>query len=128
MTLLSLRPSREWDPFEEMSYRYPPVDMYDDKDSIVVKAELPGLKKDAVSIEIKDHVLILSGERKREKEIKDENYYVVECAYGSFSRSFSLPRKVDVDKVSASYKDGILQITLPKSEKAKLKAIPIEVA
>ena len=127
MTRIPLRPAREWDPFEERSNRYPPVDMYDDKESIVVKAELPGVKKEAVSIAIRDDVLTLTGERKQEKQIKEEDYYVLECAYGSFRRSFSLPRKVSVDKVSASYKDGILEVILPKAEEVALRAVPIEV-
>jgi len=106
----------------------PPVDIHEDKDNIVVKAEVPGMKKEDVSIEIKDNVLTLKGERKFEKETKKEDYHRMERSYGSFVRSFSLPSAIKVDKVVANYKDGILEITLPKAEEAKPKAIPIKIA
>lgn len=109
--------AREW---------VPPVDIHEDKDNIVVKAEVPGMKKEDVSIEIKDNVLTLKGERKYEKETKKEDYHRMERAYGSFVRSFSLPSTIKIDKVAANYKDGVLEITLPKAEEEKPKAIPIK--
>ena len=152
MALITWRSHRGWDPFEEMSdmqerinrlfddsfTRYPaarqetfektwapPVDIYEDKDRIVVKAEVPGIKKDEMLIEVKDNVLSLTGERKQEEETMRDNYHRIELAYGKFSRSFSLPNSVKADKVKAVYKDGILEITLPKVE--EVKAIPIKV-
>ncbi|MCD6352851.1 MAG: Hsp20/alpha crystallin family protein [Proteobacteria bacterium] len=106
---------------------YPSVDIHEDKNNLIIKAELPGIKKEDVSIEIKDNVLTIKGERKRDEEIKRENYHRIERVYGSFSRSFTLPDAVKEDKVKAGYKDGILEITLPKAEKAQTKAIPITV-
>lgn len=105
----------------------PLVDIYEDKDSFVVQAELPGVKKEDVTIEIKDTVLTLSGERRHEEETKKENYHRIERTYGKFTRSFTLPGSVKVEGVRAQYKDGVLEIRLPKAEKAKPKSIPIEV-
>ena len=85
------------------------------------------MKKDDISIEVKDNVLTLTGERKHEKETKKENYHRIERSYGKFSRSFTLPDSIKVDKVKANYKDGILEITLPKAEEAKTKTITIKV-
>ena len=103
----------------------PAVDIYEDKSDIIVKAELPGMKRDDLSIDVRNNVLTLSGERNDEAETKKENFHRIERSYGKFSRSFTLPDSVQVDKVKADYKDGILEITLPKAEEAKAKAIPI---
>lgn len=105
----------------------PPVDIYETEDSIVLKAELPGVNKDDVSVEVKDNLLILRGERKFEKDVKEENYHRMERAYGAFQRSFTLPNIVDKEKVKAKYKDGVLEIALPKASEAKLKQIKVEV-
>ena len=103
----------------------PAVDIYETKDAICVRAELPGVDKDAVSVEVKDGVLALRGERKFEKEVKEENYHRVERSYGTFHRSFSLPSSVDGERVTARMKDGVLEVTLPKREEAKPKQIKI---
>lgn len=105
----------------------PAVDLYETDNDIVIKAELPGVdKKDIkIKIEVKDNMLHLSGERKIEKDIKEENYHRKERYYGTFRRSFSLPAHVEHEKVKAKFKDGILEITLPKVEKAKPKKIEI---
>jgi HSP20 family protein len=105
----------------------PIVDVSEDKDNVIVKAEMPGMKKEDVKISIQDNVLTLKGEKKQEKEEKDANYHRIERSYGSFSRSFTLPTSVKADKVKASYKDGVLNITLPKTEEAKPKEIPVSV-
>ena len=105
----------------------PAVDIYETKDSIVLKAELPGLDKKDFSIEVKDNLLTLKGERKFEKETKEENYYRMERAYGSFTRSFTLPTSVDKDRVKAKFKDGVLEVMIPKTEAAKPKQVNIEV-
>ncbi|KPL02355.1 MAG: hypothetical protein AMJ73_08860 [candidate division Zixibacteria bacterium SM1_73] len=105
----------------------PCVDVSETKDNVIINTEIPGMSKDDVTVSIQDNVLTLSGEKKQEKEEKDANYHRVERSYGSFSRSFTLPTSVQPDKVKATYKDGILRITLPKSEEVKPKQIPITV-
>lgn len=104
----------------------PAVDIFETRDSVVLKAELPGLEKKDFSIEVKDNLLTLKGERKFEKETNEENYYRMERAYGSFVRSFTLPTTVDKDKVKAKFKDGVLEVTIPKTEATKPKQIAIE--
>jgi HSP20 family protein len=106
----------------------PPVDIYENGDSLVLKAELPGINPDDVEIRVEDNTLYLKGERKFEKEVKEQNYHRVERSYGTFTRSFSLPNTIDADKVAASYKDGVLTLTMPKKEEAKPKTIKISVS
>ncbi len=103
----------------------PAVDIYETDDDVIVKAELPGLTKDEVGVEVKGGVLTLRGERKLEKEVKEENYHRVERSYGTFVRSFTLPVSVDEDRVSAKLADGVLEIRLPKKAEAKPKQIRI---
>ena len=105
----------------------PSVDIYETDENIVLKAELPGVDKKEVSVEVKDSTLILKGERKREKEVKEENYHRVERSFGTFMRSFTLPVSVKQDQVKAKFKDGVLEVTLPKSEEAKPKQVKVEV-
>ncbi len=105
----------------------PAVDIYENEEAVVVKAELPGIPKDQVSVEVKDGVLTLRGERKFEKEVQEENYHRVERSYGSFQRSFSLPSSVDAEKISASLTDGVLELRLPKREAARPKQIRVAV-
>ena len=104
----------------------PAVDLYEDKDNVVVKAELPGMKKEEIDVSLHEGALTISGERKIEREEKGETYRS-ERFFGRFQRSVMLPSAVDESKVSASYKDGILTITLPKSEEAKPKQIEVSV-
>jgi HSP20 family protein len=103
----------------------PNVDIYETKDAICVRAELPGVDKDAVNVEVKEGVLTLRGERKFEKEVKEESYHRIERSYGTFHRSFSLPSSVNEEKVSARMNDGVLEVNLPKREQAKPKQIQI---
>jgi HSP20 family protein len=103
----------------------PPVDIYETDDALVLTAELPGVSKDDVSLEIHNNTLILRGERKHEAEVKEDHYHRVERAYGPFQRSFVLPTLVDQEKVRATYHDGILELRLPKLETAKPKRIAI---
>jgi HSP20 family protein len=103
----------------------PPVDIHETNDALVLKAELPGFSKDDVHVELLNNRLTLRGERKHEAEVKEEQYHRRERAYGSFQRSFQLPATIDQDKVTASFKDGILELRFPKSEKAKPKNIAI---
>jgi HSP20 family protein len=105
----------------------PLVDITEDEKEYLIKAELPEMKKEDVRLTVENDVLAISGERKFEKEEKGRKYHRVERAYGSFVRSFSLPEDADGSKVTADFKDGMLQVHLPKSEKAKPKAIEIKV-
>ena len=105
----------------------PLVDISEDEKEYLIKAEVPEMKKEEIKINVHDDVLAISGERKYEKEEKGKKYQRVERAYGSFVRSFTLPEDADVSKVSAEYKDGVLKVHLPKSEKAKPKAIEVKV-
>jgi HSP20 family protein len=104
----------------------PPVDIYETDDALVLKAELPGISKDDVSVEIHQNTLSLRGQRKHEAEVKEDRYHRVERAYGTFQRSFVLPTLVDQEHVQATYKDGILELRLPKSEAAKPKRVAIQ--
>jgi HSP20 family protein len=103
----------------------PPVDIYESDDALVVKAELPGFSKEDIAVELKDNTLMLRGERKREAEMKEGNYHRMERTYGVFHRSFVLPTTVDQQKVKATYKDGVLELSLPKVEAAKPRRVAI---
>ena len=105
----------------------PAVDIYETPDSIVLQAELPGLSKDDIDIQVRDNVLTLKGERRSEKEVKEGNYLRVERAYGGFQRAFTLPAAVQADKVRAVFRDGVLDVSIPKAEEAKSKQIKIDV-
>src|SRR4029434_10547863 len=94
----------------------PAVDLHENEDGFVIKAELPRGSKDDVSIDVHQNTLTLRGQRKHEAEVKQDKYHRVERAYGTFQRSFTLPTMVDQDKVQATYKDGVLELHLPKSE------------
>jgi len=104
----------------------PAVDIYETEHNLVLKAELPGIDPKDVEARVEDGTLYLKGERKFEKEVKEQNLHRAERSYGSFVRSFALPSSVDADKVSAEYKDGILTLTMPKKEEAKPKTIKIQ--
>jgi HSP20 family protein len=105
----------------------PSVDISETKDNVIIKAEMPGLSKEDVKISVHDNMLTLTGEKKQEKEEKETNYHRVERNYGAFSRSFTLPTSVKNDNIKATYKDGVLSITLPKTEEVKPKEIPISI-
>ena len=105
----------------------PAVDISETDNAIQVTAEIPGMKKEDIKISIHNNVLVLKGEKKKEKEEKEENYHRIERAYGSFMRSFSLPTSVNASKVKAAYKDGILTVELSKKEEAKPNEISINV-
>lgn len=105
----------------------PAVDIYENSDFVVVKAELPGVEKDRISVEVKEGVLTLRGERRFDKELKEESYHRIERSYGSFQRSFSLPVSVDQEKVTARFKNGVLEVKLPKKDQVKPKQIEVGV-
>ncbi len=106
---------------------FPAVDVYEDKDNLLVKAELPGLKKEDIEISLQDGYLTLAGERKEETRKKDGDVYRSERWTGRFHRSISLPFQVQTDKITAAYNEGLLTVTLPKAEEAKPKQIQISV-
>jgi Molecular chaperone (small heat shock protein) len=106
----------------------PRVDVLENNDSYILRAELPGVNKNDVKITLRDNILTIKGEKKQEKEEKDVNFHRTERMYGSFERSFTLPSGVKNDKIDATYKDGVLTITLPKVEEAKPKEIEVKVS
>jgi len=111
----------------EMGDWTPTVDITENDDAFTVKAELPGVEKDDVSITVENGVLTIKGEKKSRTEEKNEKMHRVECSYGSFVRNFTLPTSVKADKVDAEYKDGILNMTLPKAEEAQPRQIEVKV-
>ncbi len=131
-----------WDPFQDLfptSRRFQPltgagnawtpaVDIIEQGDDLVIRAEVPGIERDAIEVKLEDNTLILSGKRVRETETDDTRTYRRERVYGSFVRSFGLPKTVDATRISATYKNGVLEITIPKVEEAKPRKIDIKVA
>jgi len=133
-----------WDPFteiarlqDEMSRQalhterrtagfVPPVDIHEDKEAIYLKAELPGVKPEAVHLNVENNVLTLTGERKLEKDETKDNYHRVERSYGTFTRSFALPSNVASDQVQADMSDGILTVKIPKKAEAQPKRIEVK--
>ena len=112
-----------WDGYTKM----PAIDVYENEDNLVVKAELPGMNKEDISITIEGDTLVLSGRKSQTKEEKKENYYRKEIREGAFSRSIEIPYPVDKEKVSATYKDGILEVVLPKTPEMKRKTIKVDI-
>jgi HSP20 family protein len=103
------------------------IDVYEEKDEVVAKAELPGIAKEEINVNVTDHTLTIRGEKKKEEEVKDENYRYAERSYGSFIRTIELPADVQTEKAKASFKDGVLEIRLPKTEEAKRRQITVNV-
>ena len=150
MALIRWNPRRDlWDPFasladirDEMNRLFdtslrhqgvfdgtfsPSIDVVVGKDNLVVKADLPGLSKDDVTVSLQENHLTIKGEKKHEFEQKETNYFVSERAYGSFTRTIELPAAVDARKIEARFKDGVLEVTLPKTEEAKPKQIEVKI-
>jgi HSP20 family protein len=109
----------------EMGAWIPAVDTFEKGDHLVIKAELPGMDKKDISLDFKDGVLTLSGVRKHENEVKEENIYRRELSYGKFVRSFSLPADSDADKIKAEFQNGLLTIEIPRPEQHKPKQIKV---
>ena len=128
---------RLWDTFFEGKPRrrkggedgewFPSLDVLETKSDLVVQAELPGMDPKDIDISLSDGTLIIKGERKQEKEEKEKDYHLIERSYGTFARMVRLPKEVKRDKISASYKDGILKVILPKSNQAMTKEVKIKV-
>lgn len=105
----------------------PSLDIYEEEDAVVVKAELPGIGKEDVEVDISDDLLTISGEKKAEEKLERKDYHRIERSYGSFSRSVRLPGEVLSDQAKASFKDGVLEVRIPKTEAAKQKKRKIEI-
>ncbi len=110
-----------------MSAFVPSVNTRESEFAYHIEMDLPGIKKDDIEITTEDNVLTISGERKLKEEAKDEEYYKVESAYGKFSRSFTLPEKVDFSAIQAEFKDGVLEVTIPKLKEEESKPKKIEI-
>jgi HSP20 family protein len=106
----------------------PAVEMSDTKDAVVVKAQVPGMSKENVQVSMTEGALTLKGEMKEEEKKEDKNYHRREFRYGAFTRTIPLPMAVQADKATAQLKDGVLEITIPKSEQTKVKEIPVKVS
>ena len=112
---------------EAFSLRAPAVDVFEGENDVTIKAEVPGLGKEDLKVELSDSMVTISGEKKKEENVKEEAYSYSERSYGSFSRSLQLPCGVQTDKAKATFKDGVLELKLPKSEEAKKRRISLKV-
>ena len=120
--------NRNWSDDAENTMSFvPPVDVRETAEAIEFKAELPGFEKDQIDIRVDAGTLIISGERKFENNADTDDYHRIERAYGRFQRVFTLPSTVETDKITANLKNGVLSVSLPKSEKAKPRQIPVSV-
>ena len=135
-----------WDPMRELSSLQhdlgrlferritgawaPAIDMYETDKEVIVDAELPGMTAKDIDVSVRNHTLRLKGERRFSEEVKEENYYRMERAYGSFQRQIELPSEVREDQVKATFQDGILHVSVPKKQEAKAKEthVPVEVS
>jgi HSP20 family protein len=106
----------------------PAVDIYEVEGALILKAELPDMRREDIDVNVENNTLTLRGERKLSAEVKQENFHRIERAYGAFMRQFSLPPTVDSSKIGAEYKNGVLTVKLPIREEAKARTINIEVA
>lgn len=150
-----VEPSRALSPFEEMERRFeeffrrplslldtswwprmrmpemgemsPSVDIFEEADDVILKAELPGMKKEDIEVNVTGDTITISGEKKKEEKVEKKNYYRLERSHGSFSRSFRMPQEVQSDKIKAVFKEGVLEIRLPKTEEAKQREKKIAV-
>ena len=118
---------RRFRALEDVGTRTPAIEIYEEKDDVVVKAELPGMKREDLELNISDNLLTIKGEKKKEEEVKEKGYYYSERSYGGFTRTVEIPKDVQTDKVRASFKDGVLEIRIPKTEEAKRKEVKIKV-
>jgi HSP20 family protein len=116
-----------WDELPSLAAEWAPaLEVSETKEALVVKAEIPGIDPKEIQVSLQDQVLTIKGEKRHEKEEKDEHYYRMERAYGAFARSVRLPVAVDGEKVKAAFKNGLLTVTLPKTPAAKGTTIPIK--
>lgn len=113
--------------FREMGEFSPSVDIFEDGNDVVVKAEIPGMTKDEISVSITDDVITISGEKKSEEKIEKKDYFRLERTHGSFSRTLTLPAEIQVDNAKAVFKDGVLEVRIPKTEAARQKGRKITI-
>lgn len=106
----------------------PAVDIFEKNGDLMIRAELPGVDRDDIDVDVEDNKLTISGERKQEEELSEEHTYRMERFYGRFVRSFQLPKTIDATKIAASFRDGVLELRLPKAEQARPRKISIEAA
>ena len=111
---------------EEMEFS-PAIDIYEEENDVVVKAELPGIEKEDIDISLTEDSITVAGEKKAEHKVEKKNFYRYESSYGSFCRTMALPSDVQPDKVKAEFKNGVLQIRMPKTEEAKKKGIKVKI-
>jgi HSP20 family protein len=118
----------DWEPSEmtTLGEWMPTVDVSENKEAFVVKAEVPGIESSDISVSLENQMLTIMGEKKHEQEERDEHYYRMERGYGTFARSIRLPAPVDAGKVNAAFKNGLLTVTLPKTAGAKGNIIPVK--
>jgi HSP20 family protein len=126
------RPSRlprlfDWSATGLQTVTAPAVDVFEDADDIVVKAEIPGAKKDEIEVNVTDSTLTISGQKERKEEVNEDRYYRCERSYGAFSRSVELPSEVQAGKAKASFTDGVLEVRLPKTDEARKKAVKLKI-
>jgi HSP20 family protein len=112
-------------PAEAVSGWMPPVDIHEEPDRIVLRAEMPGISRDDIELSVENGTLTLRGEKRHENEVGSDNAYRQERFYGSFARSFVLPAAIDPDHIKATYRDGVLEVVVPKAEEAKPKKIKV---
>lgn len=112
-------------PMESAKGWLPPVDIHEENDKIVLRAEIPGINREDIELSVENGTLTLRGEKKQEKQVESENGFRQERFYGSFARSFVLPSLIDSDRIQATYRDGVLEVVVPKAEEAKPKKIKI---
>jgi HSP20 family protein len=123
----SLWGTERWWPTRELHLRVPAVDVYEEKDAVVVKAELPGMSKEDLDVNLTGSTLTIKGEKRREEEVKEADYHRSERAYGAVVRTIELPTEVKAEAAQATFKDGVLNIRLPKTEQAKQKPVKVAV-
>ncbi len=144
MTLVRTNPFRataRWDhPFHQAVQSFfdsdqdqarswsPSVDIFERGEELVLRAELPDVRQEDLDVKVEDKILTLHGEKRRDESVKDEHYHRVERSYGSFTRRFSLPSTIDTASIQATYKNGVLEVVLPKAEAARPKQIEVQVA
>ena len=122
---------RPWWPARLAARRFavdaPAVDVYEEKDAIVVKAELPGMSKENIQVSVEEGALTIRGEKKREEKIEEKDYAYQERSYGAFTRTIGLPAAVKADQVTAQFKHGVLEVRLPRAEESKPKTVSVKV-
>ncbi|MBE9522959.1 MAG: Hsp20/alpha crystallin family protein [Proteobacteria bacterium] len=121
-------PSRRAKPSRASGVYFPPVDVYEKTDEIVIKVGIPGVKKEDLEVTLLENTLTVKGQRSKDAEVREGDYYYLEQHYGSFSRSITFPVELDPEGMKASYKDGVLEIIIPKSKKEKRREIEVRVS